>query len=726
MDNSGLGSIDLDYGNGQPMESNTGIAESPPRSWIVNSVIHGFPNDQPIPGMSNGIQFSRDENDVIEQLMVCAIQDRDTNVMSSTAGDEGIRDESIKLNSDHGLQRSDFRAPSPQSQLIQSRERSDLQSQAISALQEKNLELERQLLEAKQSYDSMIAKGRDIIAQKNREIKDNCQIQAEAHTDTLIKDLKQLVEKCSRYEADRSSLQEKLRQYQGNGMPTLETAVKIVKPHIDKAMRRVKLHYKTQHEETKKTATATLVELQSLRAVCAAATYSTTGFHHQQQPQLPPKLQSSVHQQQHQQQPSTFAYQQPQPFGYQMTFTQQQVLSSFEAHKEPQSSAHWQPPPPPTFMPQPFGHQQPPPPPPTFAYQQPQLSGYQMTLTQQQGPPLFKTHQGPQSSALSATTTHTACSHLDIGSQYLHQHLLTISHCHLPKDSNNLSETFSEQIYLHQSVFSQQGVGKWPGAAPLNSSNQGHPQRNDLSNSDSGEEGDSSDVGNHTKKIKKKKKNSNVDSGQYEAKRTEQSQNPDETLLMKAIHAYQCSLLLSIKTDKDIHSAVSHGCYTNLDQANTYKSGDRSTLLSLSPLRPCWEHINHDWNFALKDLFVAGFISIQKKKHPDILALSDNPLDDTSMAHSNTPKQWAIDLDVVQGLQLCMNNDWQEAFLILFHILETCSAVYMSSDESGDESVLQQYGFQEKHVVLVRQKEWHSSEVLQLLKWLDRNQATVN
>ncbi|KAK0489868.1 hypothetical protein EDD18DRAFT_1359227 [Armillaria luteobubalina] len=517
MDNSGLGSIDLDYGNGQPMESNTGIAESPPRSWIVNSVIHGFPNDQPIPGTSNGIQFSRDENDVIEQLMVCAIQDQqDTNVMSSTAGNEGIRDESIELNSDLVTKLFNPPLPAPinantvacndpiSEHPLHSLNRFNLESQAISALQEKNSELERQLLEAKQSYDSMIAKGRDIIAQKNREIKDNelkldevkkslastkqqynariaeyeqCQIQAEAHTDTLIKDLKQLVEKCSRYEADRSSLQEKLRQYQGNGMPTLETAVKIVKPHIDKAMRRVKLHYKTQHEETKKTATATLVELQSLRAVCAAQhtaqqvaesqftsktpqtvmdpsvryqeipklhrrtafgrqldklvgpridapcsttihfsplapsipetqqshqglpSSSFTGFHQQQQPQLPPKLQSSVHQQQHQQQPSTFAYQQPQPFGYQMTFTQQQVLSSFEAHKEPQSSAHWQPPPPPTFMPQPFGHQQPPPPPPTFAYQQPQLSGYQMTLTQQQGPPLFKTHQGPQSSA---------------------------------------------------------------------------------------------------------------------------------------------------------------------------------------------------------------------------------------------------------------------------------------------------------------------------------------
>ncbi len=69
--------------------------------------------------------------------------------------------------------------------------------------------------------------------------------------------------------------------------------------------------------------------------------------------------------------------------------------------------------------------------------------------------------------------------------------------------------------------------------------------------------------------------------------------------------------------DKDVHSAVSRGCYMKLNQADAYKSGDRSTLPSLSPLRPCWEHINHEWNLALKDLFVAGFISIQKKKHPD-------------------------------------------------------------------------------------------------------------
>lgn len=63
-------------------------------------------------------------------------------------------------------------------------------------------------------------------------------------------------------------------------------------------------------------------------------------------------------------------------------------------------------------------------------------------------------------------------------------------------------------------------------------------------------------------------------------------------------------------------------------------------------------------------------------------------------------------------LRFCMNSNWQEVFLVLFHILETCSAVYMSSNESGDESVLQQYGFQGKDVVLVRRKEWRSSELV--------------
>ncbi|KAK0473632.1 hypothetical protein IW261DRAFT_1423542 [Armillaria novae-zelandiae] len=798
MDDSRLGSIDLDYGDSQPKESNTGATEVSddeqsddglriPKqlrtTGIVEDIIRGLRTDQPIATTNNETQFSPDENEVIEQLMTGAIpQDLDAHVMSSTAGDEGVWNQSIHLTADlTGSKRSAKEAfrparpesPPPAKKIVLTRDdpitelclcnldRINLESQAsISALQEKNSELERQLLEAKQSYDSMLTEGRDIIAQKNHEIKDNelkldevkkslvstkqqynariaeheqCRIRAEAYTDTLIEDLKQSVEK--------------------NGMPTLKTAVEVAKPHVDEAMRQIKLHYEKRHEEIKRTAAATQAELQSLRAdyvtqraalqmagmhlknqvqtlgaslphfqgvtkshgratfrrqldgsagsrienpysssiffsLPAQSTSETrqshqglplssfTVFHQQehpqrptftqQQPQLPPKPQSSVHQQQ---QPSTFAYQQPQPSGYQMTFTQQQVPSLFEAHQEPQSSAHRQQPPPPTFTPQLFGHQQPPPPmftqqqqPSTFAYEQPQPSEYQTTPTQQQGPSSFEAHQDPQSSAF----------------------------------------------------FSRRGVGKWPGATPLNSSNQGHPQRNDdLSNSDSGEEGDSSDAGNRTKKMKKKKK-----------KKSD-----------KAIHTYQRSLLLSIKTDKDVHSAVSRGCYTNLDQANAYKSGDWSTLPSLSPLCPCWEHINHDWNFTLKDLFVAGFISIQKKKHPEwvgetqfigehfmqrlsTLRQSLGRYLNGTLEHSNMLYEYR--------LQFCMNNNRQEAFLVLFHILETCSAVYMSSDESGDESVLQQYGLQGKHVMLVRRKEWRSSEVLQLLKWLDCNQATVS
>ncbi|KAK0493659.1 hypothetical protein EDD18DRAFT_1356641 [Armillaria luteobubalina] len=507
MDDSRLSSIDLDYGNGQPEVSNTSAAE------VSNDGLH-------IPEQlrtNNETQFSPDENEVIEQLMVGAIQqDLDAHVTSSTAGDKGVRNQPTHSTADLVIESPNRTLPAPEhntkskwsakeafrparpespppakkivlthddpitESCLRNLHRINLETRAsISALQEKNSELERQLLEAKQSYDSMIAEGRDIIAQKNHEIKDNelkldevkkslasTKQQYNAQIAKHEQYLKQSVEKvwiiislfmrsvalkelkCSHYEADRSSLQEKLRQYDGklqdNSMPTLETAVEVAKP------------YEKKHEEIKKTAAATQTaemhlknQVQILRAssphfqgvtkfhervtfgrqldgsagsrvenpYSRLPSSSFTGFCQQQQPQpltfmqqqpqLPPKPQSSAHQQQHQQQPSMFAYQQPQPFGYQTTFTQQQVPSSFEAHKEPQSSACQQLPPPPTFTLQPFGHQQPPPPPPTFmqqqpstfAYQQPQPSGYQTTLTQQQGPSSFETHQGPQSSA---------------------------------------------------------------------------------------------------------------------------------------------------------------------------------------------------------------------------------------------------------------------------------------------------------------------------------------
>ncbi len=75
MDDSGLGSVESDFGDGQ---SNTGAAavptadsylerfdngleQRPPGSWI-----QGFHDDQPNAGTSDEIQFSPDENEIIE------------------------------------------------------------------------------------------------------------------------------------------------------------------------------------------------------------------------------------------------------------------------------------------------------------------------------------------------------------------------------------------------------------------------------------------------------------------------------------------------------------------------------------------------------------------------------------------------------------------------------------------------------------------------------------
>ncbi len=88
MDDSRLGSIELDYEDDQPEESNTGPAEGSDyeqsddglhipeqlrTTGVVHDIIRGVQNDEPIARTSNEAQFTRDENEVIK-VGYCPLQ----------------------------------------------------------------------------------------------------------------------------------------------------------------------------------------------------------------------------------------------------------------------------------------------------------------------------------------------------------------------------------------------------------------------------------------------------------------------------------------------------------------------------------------------------------------------------------------------------------------------------------------------------------------------------
>ncbi|THU87457.1 hypothetical protein K435DRAFT_919810 [Dendrothele bispora CBS 962.96] len=230
------------------------------------------------------------------------------------------------------------------------------------------------------------------------------------------------------------------------------------------------------------------------------------------------------------------------------------------------------------------------------------------------------------------------------------------------------------------------------------------------------------------------------DRGGFIKKRKEQVRDPDLNIIKSKCRELD-HRLLGIKTDKDVYRAVrDRNHMTPLSTADAFVNGDGGEQPTLEMFRPCWSDLNHTWNSILQELFVAKFI----EENPE-MAVHGPFVKAYFMQRLETMKRaLGTSIHDTQGhlshatlkktkrserrrrlwkrrLEFALDNRGTEErpnrhFHALWEMIDLLGAEGMSSDEDS-----------QRHVgaVEVVRKEWRSTDVVRLLKWLDLNSQKI-
>ncbi|KAK0447563.1 hypothetical protein EV421DRAFT_1733428 [Armillaria borealis] len=254
-------------------------------------------------------------------------------------------------------------------------------------------------------------------------------------------------------------------------------------------------------------------------------------------------------------------------------------------------------------------------------------------------------------------------------------------------------------------------------------------QRDDMADDELGL--DSSDEEHETKapKWKKKKRNYQRSTGEFLNRREPKFRDPDSNEVKAAIQD-KFKELLSIRTDKDIADVLREGKYTTQDVADAYSNGEGPGPV-LEPFRPCWSVLKHEWNIALREMFLQHFITKYEDLSGDETLIRDHFMQRLIMLKRNIPV--SMNGDHVHNLAssrrterrcrkfkgrktFCASQKTErgvagEVFRLCWRMLDLLGAEGQSSEESSNS---------DPGYTTVVHKEWRAPEVVKLLKWLDR------
>ncbi|KAF8809183.1 hypothetical protein BYT27DRAFT_7254706, partial [Phlegmacium glaucopus] len=240
--------------------------------------------------------------------------------------------------------------------------------------------------------------------------------------------------------------------------------------------------------------------------------------------------------------------------------------------------------------------------------------------------------------------------------------------------------------------------------------------------------------------------------GDYKLNKSQRPRTNSRNELMKAVRD-EMNKLLNIKRDTEIVDTAKQGIFADLDEAGKFEEGIIDAP-PLEPLRACWDNIKCLWNFHLADIFADHLVRLKpeyntEEKHQEIASHfmkrlealrkelakhipksgdSGEESDDQVEAHYQSRHLKDLRRKRIQKrqaglcsirLQICQagsadgrNPAW-EILALMVHRLGVDGN---SSDETdaGDGSYA------------VRVKEWRSSQVKRLLRFIDNNRTQTN